>query len=86
MLSLVILTIVFIIVIILVLLLSKDTGKKVFLSLAFIFISIVLFFISFIVGGWDGMGLGAVSVSLFVASLIVIALLYKNSHKNQHQY
>ncbi|WP_264371365.1 YesK family protein [Virgibacillus necropolis] len=60
--------------------------------IAFTFISIVLFFISFIIGRWEGMGMGAVSISLFVASiiaLIAIVLLYKigpNSSKNHHQY
>lgn len=57
-------------------------GKRIILPLAFVFISMMLFFVSFVVGGFEGMGLTAVSVSLFVASaiaLIVIGLLYKIS-------
>ena len=87
MLSLVVLTVIFIIVIVLISLIFKDIGKKVFLLLVFVFISIILFFISFLVGGWEGMGLGAVSLSLFVASLIAliaIVLLYKISDKNHY--
>ncbi len=87
--SLVVLTVISIIVIVLISLIFKDIGKKTFLPLGFVFISIVLFFISFLVGGWEGMGIGAVSVSLFIASLIAliaIILLYKITHKNRHQY
>ena len=87
MLSLVVLTVIFIIVIVLISLIFKDIGKKVFLLLVFVFISIILFFISFVVGGWEGMGLGAVSLSLFVASiipLIAIVLLYKIRDKNHY--
>ncbi|ASN07364.1 hypothetical protein CFK40_10550 [Virgibacillus necropolis] len=71
---------------------SKRIEKRVLFPIAFTFISIVLFFISFIIGRWEGMGMGAVSISLFVASiiaLIAIVLLYKigpNSSKNHHQY
>lgn len=89
MLELVVLTVIFVIVIVLISLIFKQIGKRMLLPLAFVFISIILFFISFVVGGWGGMGLGAVSVSLFVASLIAliaIALLYKISPKNRHQY
>jgi len=89
MLGLVVLTVIFVIVIVLISLIFKHIGKKMLLPLAFVFISIILFFISFVVGGWEGMGLGAVSVSLFVASLIAliaIVLLYKVSSKNYHPY
>lgn len=78
--SLFILTIIFIIAIILLSQFSKRLEKKVLFPIAFIFISIVLFFISFIIGGWEGMGMGAISVSLFIASivsLIGIVLLNK---------
>ncbi|MDY0394946.1 YesK family protein [Virgibacillus halophilus] len=68
--SLVVLTVIFIIVIALISLIYKNIEKKIFLSLAFVFISVVLFFISFIVGGWEGLGLGAVCISLFAASFI----------------
>jgi len=59
MLSLIVLTVTFIIVIVLLSLIFKDIGKKVFLSSAFVFISVVLFFISFVVGGWDGLWEGS---------------------------
>jgi hypothetical protein len=47
----------------------------------------ILFFSSFVVGGFEGVGLTAVSVALFVASavaLIVIVLFYKIGPKNDH--
>ena len=69
------LTMIFIIVMLLILLMLKDIGKKILLSFVFVFASIVLFLISFIVGGWEGMGLGAVSISLFVASLIALIVI-----------
>ena len=78
------LTMIFIIVMVFISMMFKDIGKKILLSFVFVFTSIVLFLISFIVGGWEGMGLGAVSISLFVASLIaliVIVLLDCTLHK-----
>lgn len=86
--SLVVLTVIFVIVMVLISLVFKEIGQKMLIPLAFVFIGIVLFFTSFVVGGWGGMGLGAVSVSLFVASLIAliaIVLLYKISFKSHHQ-
>jgi len=79
-LSIVALTVISIVVILLISLIFKDIGKKILLPLAVILISIVLFFISFIVGGWEGMGLSAISLSLFLASIIAfiaIVLFYK---------
>src|SRR5699024_4858408 len=71
-LNMLMLTMIFIIVMLLILLMLKDIGKKILLSFVFVLASIVLFLISFIVGGWEGMVLGAVSISLFVASLIAL--------------
>lgn len=51
---------------------SKRLEKKILFPIAFGFIGIVLFFISFIIGGWEGMGVGAISVSLFIASIIAL--------------
>lgn len=82
MLSLGILTMIFMIAIVLLSLISKEIKRKVLFPVAFSLISIVLFFVSFILGRWEGIGLGAVSASLFVASiiaLIAIILLYKTS-------
>ncbi|AIF42837.1 hypothetical protein X953_06045 [Virgibacillus sp. SK37] len=80
MLSLVFLTICFIIGIQLLSLIFKEIGKKILLALLVILINIGLFFYSFIVGGFGGMGFFAVSVSLFIASMIVtiaMVVLYK---------
>ncbi|MEW9678050.1 YesK family protein [Lentibacillus sp. L22] len=70
--SLFISTIIFIIAITLLSLFSKRLEKKILFPIAFGFIGIVLFFISFIIGGWEGMGVGAISVSLFIASIIAL--------------
>lgn len=70
--SLFISTIIFIIAITLISLFSKRLEKKILFPIAFGFIGIVLFFISFIIGGWEGMGVGAISVSLFIASIIAL--------------
>lgn len=78
------LTMIFIIVMAFISMMFKGIGKKILLLFVFVFTSIVLFLISFIVGGWEGIGLGAISISLFVASfiaLIVIVLLDYTMHK-----
>lgn len=80
MLGLVILAIISVIVITLLSFLSKTIGKKILYPVAFVCISVLLFIIGIIVGGWEGMGIGTVSISLFVAStvsLIVIVCLYQ---------
>jgi len=66
---------IFIIVMVFISIMFKDIGKKILLLFVFVFTSIVLFFISFIVGSWEGMGLGVISISLFVASLIVLIVI-----------
>ena len=70
MMSLVILTVIFIIAITLLSFISKRIEKKVLFPISFVFISIIVFGVSFFVGGWEGIGLGAVSASLFIASII----------------
>lgn len=80
MLSLVVLAFISVIIITSLSFISKDIEKRVLIPIVFGFISTLLFVISFIIGGWEGMGLGAVSVTLFVASiasLIITVLLYK---------
>lgn len=37
--------------------------------------SIALFALSFVIGGWEGMGLGVISLSLLIASFISLVLL-----------
>ncbi|KEP25304.1 YesK family protein [Bacillus zhangzhouensis] len=37
-------------------------------------VSIILLLISFFVGGWEGLGLGAISVSLLVSSVITLII------------
>ncbi|KAA6452743.1 YesK family protein [Bacillus swezeyi] len=37
--------------------------------------SFVLLIISFFVGGWEGMGIGAISVSLLIASIIALIVM-----------
>ncbi|MFP7238331.1 YesK family protein [Bacillus altitudinis] len=49
-----------------------------------IIISIILLLISFFVGSWEGLGLGAISISLLIASvitLIINAILSYSSSK-----
>lgn len=89
--SLVLLTLILVVVIVLISLITKRIEKKVLFPIAFSFISIALLFISIPIGGFEGMGVGAVSVSLFIASviaLIVIVLLYRlnSNHSKNHQY
>ncbi|MDX7994433.1 MULTISPECIES: YesK family protein [Bacillus] len=38
-------------------------------------LSIILFIVSFIVGRWEGIGLGAISVSLLVSSVIALIVI-----------
>ncbi|MEI3597643.1 MULTISPECIES: YesK family protein [unclassified Oceanobacillus] len=80
--SLVALTLLFISAAILLSFIPKGLGKKILIPIAFVFVSIILFFTSFLIGRWEGMGLGAVSVSLFVASIIALpAIVLLNKRK-----
>ncbi|MCM3190706.1 hypothetical protein M3596_18415 [Bacillus subtilis] len=38
-------------------------------------LSIILFIVSFIVGKWEGIGIGAIGVSLFVSSVIALIVI-----------
>lgn len=40
------------------------------ISPLFIMVSVVLLLISFLVGGWEGLGIGAISLSILIASVI----------------
>lgn len=71
---------IFMVAIILLSLTSKQLKVKVLFPITFSLISIIMFFVSIIWGGWKGLGLGAISVLLFIASvsaLIIVILLYK---------
>ncbi|MEK5497296.1 YesK family protein [Bacillus sp. FSL M8-0077] len=44
------------------------------ISSILILVSIILLLISFFVGSWEGLGLGAISISLLVASVITLII------------
>ncbi|MCA0118940.1 YesK family protein [Bacillus sp. RSS_NA_20] len=50
----------------------KDAPLQYGIPSILIIISIILLLISFFVGSWEGLGLGAISISLLIASVIVI--------------
>lgn len=79
MLSLIVQTIIFVIAITLTSFIFKRIEKRMLFPIALVLMSTVLFFISFKIGEWTGIRLGAISVSLFIASiisLITISLVY----------
>lgn len=81
----IIMTFIFAIVIMLLSLISPDLSKKVLLPLTFVVISLIMYVFSFIIAGWEGIKIGVVSISLFVAaliSLIAIVVLYVLNSKN----
>lgn len=85
MLSLVTLTMILVSVITLLTFVFRNTKGWILIPVSISMISILLLNISFIVGGWEGMGLGAVSIALFIASiisLILTLLLGIRSHNN----
>lgn len=49
---------------------KNDSKLHYIISPLFIVLSIVLLLISFFVGGWEGIGLGAISFSIMIASVI----------------
>ncbi|GIN73943.1 hypothetical protein J14TS2_44180 [Bacillus sp. J14TS2] len=53
--------------------------KGVLVPIIILLISLVLFALSFVVGGWEGMGLGVISLSLLIASFIslIVLMLYE---------
>lgn len=74
MLSLVFIIVLFSIILIYISLLGskKKSQLQFVIPLIFTLISILLIIISFIVGRWNGMGLGAISISMFLASIIAL--------------
>lgn len=69
----IILTLVFIIVILVIAFLFK--AKKLLVPIIINILSVVLVVISLMFGGWEGMGLGFISVSLYLASIIVFLMI-----------
>ncbi|MEJ8776303.1 YesK family protein, partial [Pseudogracilibacillus sp. ICA-222130] len=65
----------FIMSIILLSFLTKKTEIRVMLPIVIFLISIILFLISLTVGAWVGMGLGYISLSLFVSSIISLIVI-----------
>lgn len=55
--------------------LTKKTEIRVMLPIVIFLISIILFLISLTVGAWVGMGLGYISLSLFVSSIISLIVI-----------
>ncbi|MFS0614633.1 YesK family protein [Lederbergia ruris] len=49
--------------------------KRVFVPGITLLIGLALFVLSFVIGGWEGMGLGIISLSLLIASFISLTLL-----------
>lgn len=69
----IILTLVFIIVILVIAFLFK--AKKLLVPIIINILSVVLVVISLMFGGWEGMGLGFISMSLYLASIIVFLMI-----------
>ncbi|MBO0995865.1 YesK family protein [Bacillus sp. SD088] len=49
--------------------------KRVLVPIIILLISLALFALSFVIGGWEGMGLGVISLSLLISSFISLVLL-----------
>ena len=80
MLGIFILTIIFVVIITFLSFISKRIEKRILFPVTSVFIGVALFFISFTVGEWEGMRLGAMSICIFLASvlsLMTIVFLYK---------
>lgn len=75
MLNFMLMTLFFIMSIILLSFLTKKTEIRVMLPIVIFLISIILFLISLTVGAWVGMGLGYISLSLFVSSIISLIVI-----------
>ncbi|WP_339226205.1 YesK family protein [Oceanobacillus sp. FSL K6-2867] len=69
----IIMILIFIIVILLIALLFKE--KKLLVPIIINILSVVLVVISLMFGGWEGMGLGFVSLSIYLASIIVFLII-----------
>jgi len=69
----------------------KNSTLKYVVPLIVGILSVIVFIISFFIGGWTGMGVGAISFTAFISSLIsliiisVVEALKGKSNKNIHQ-
>ncbi|GMG78165.1 YesK family protein [Bacillus safensis] len=58
----------------------KNVALQYGIPAIFILISITLLLISFFAGRWEGLGLGAISVSLLIASAVTLKITSTFSH------
>ncbi|MBE2978346.1 YesK family protein [Priestia megaterium] len=69
----------------------KNSTLKYVVPLIVGILSVIVFIISFFIGGWTGMGVGAISFTAFISSLIsliiisVVEALKGKGNKNIHQ-
>ncbi|QST00401.1 hypothetical protein IMZ31_02045 [Pontibacillus sp. ALD_SL1] len=62
------------------LILQKNDSKFYYVfSPLFMLVSIVLLLISFLVGGWEGIGIGAISFSILIASVISSIVMWTSA-------
>ncbi|MFE0301340.1 YesK family protein [Priestia megaterium] len=69
----------------------KNSTLKYVVPLMVGILSVIVFIVSFFIGGWTGMGVGAISFTAFISSLIsliiisVVEALKGKGNKNIHQ-
>ncbi|WP_257206566.1 MULTISPECIES: YesK family protein [Priestia] len=69
----------------------KNSTLKYVVPLMVGILSVIVFIVSFFIGGWTGMGVGAISFAAFISSLIsliiisVVEALKGKGNKNIHQ-
>ena len=69
----------------------KNTTLKYVVPLMVGILSVIVFIVSFFIGGWTGMGVGAISFTAFISSLLsliiisVVEALKGKGNKNIHQ-
>ena len=69
----------------------KNSTLKYIVPLMVGILSVIVFIVSFFIGGWTGMGVGAISFTAFISSLIsliiisVVETLKGKGNKNIHQ-
>jgi len=67
---------------------SKKSPLQYFIPIAVILISLILIGISFIVGAWEGIGLGAIGFTLFIGSALpfIITAIVANMKELKKSY
>ncbi|MBW0933608.1 YesK family protein [Priestia megaterium] len=69
----------------------KNSTLKYVVPLIVGILSVIVFIVSFFIGGWTGMGVGAISFTAFISSLLsliiisVVEALKGKGNKNIHQ-